>query len=244
MALAERPLPVFQRGRWPGALTLRRGWARAEARPWNDAVPDANLRLVRGGSGFLAACTRKLHDLGIPTVLSPPLPSSAQRPWRNAGYEEFIPLALMRLDLGRPVDAPSHLVVESDPTDIAGLLRIDRSAFPEFWRFDRYGIEEAIAATSTTGVHIIRDSQGSPAAYAIVGHGHAISYLQRVAVHVDWQGQGMGRSLVRVAARNARSSGAKAMLLNTQHDNEPAISLYESEGYVLLPERLAVLQRN
>lgn len=244
MALAERPLPVFQRGRWPGALTLRRGWARAEARPWNDAVPDATLRLVRGGSGFLTACTRKLQDLGAPTVMTPPLPASARRVWVNAGYEEFLPLALMRLDLARPVGPPNHLVIESEPADIDGLLRIDRSAFPEFWRFDRYGIAEAIAATSDTAVYIIRDSEGSPAAYAVVGNGHAISYLQRVAVHTSWQGQGMGRSLVRVAARNARASGAKAMLLNTQFDNESAIGLYESEGYVLLPEPLAVLRRN
>jgi ribosomal protein S18 acetylase RimI-like enzyme len=32
------------------------------------------------------------------------------------------------------------------------------------------------------------------------------------------------------------------MLLNTQFDNDPAIGLYESEGYVQLPETLAVLR--
>lgn len=74
------------------------------------------------------------------------------------------------------------------------------------------------------------------------GNGHAISYLQRVAVDPVWQGQGMGRSLVRAAARSARRNGSKAMLLNTQFDNDSAITLYESEGFVQLPESLAVLK--
>ena len=32
------------------------------------------------------------------------------------------------------------------------------------------------------------------------------------------------------------------MLLNTQFDNRGAIGLYESEGFVLLPEALALLK--
>jgi ribosomal protein S18 acetylase RimI-like enzyme len=52
----------------------------------------------------------------------------------------------------------------------------------------------------------------------------------------------MGRSLVRAAARSAKRNGSKAMLLNTQVDNEPAITLYETEGFVQLPESLAVLK--
>jgi ribosomal protein S18 acetylase RimI-like enzyme len=135
-----------------------------------------------------------------------------------------------------------RLVVELDGDDLSGLLSIDRSAFADFWRFDRTGLEEAMSATGRSVVFIIRDSDGDPAGYAIVGYGHAISYLQRVAIDPAWQRQGMGRSLVRAAARSARSSGAKAMLLNTQFDNRPAIDLYESEGFVLLPEPLALLR--
>ena len=41
---------------------------------------------------------------------------------------------------------------------------------------------------------------------------------------------------------SAQRHGSKAMLLNTQFDNDSAIALYESEGYVKLPETLAVLR--
>ena len=52
----------------------------------------------------------------------------------------------------------------------------------------------------------------------------------------------MGRSLVRVAARKARSDGSRVMLLNTQPDNDAALNLYHSEGYVRLPQPLWLLK--
>jgi ribosomal protein S18 acetylase RimI-like enzyme len=54
----------------------------------------------------------------------------------------------------------------------------------------------------------------------------------------------MGRSLIRAAARTARSAGSRSLMLNTQTDNAVAIALYESEGFVTLPEPLAVLRRD
>ncbi len=242
MALAESPIPVFQRGEWPGPLTLRRGWSRAEARPWNDAVRDAVLRLVRGGPSFLQACTKRMVELGAPTVISPPLANSARRGWENAGYRDFLDLALMRLSLEDHLPSPDHLVVEADDGQMDRFLAIDRAAFPEFWRFDELGIREALTATSRSSVFVIRDRDGDPAGYAIVGYGHAISYLQRIAVHPDWQRQGMGRSLLRVSARAARDNGARVMLLNTQFDNDGAMDLYRSEGFVTMKEPLAVLR--
>ncbi len=242
MALAESPFRVNLRGEWPGPLTFRRGWARAEARPWNDTEPAASLRLVRGGPGFLEACTGRLCDLGAPAVLSPPLPSGARRTWEAAGFEDYLKLALMRLSLDHQPRPPDHLVVEADDTPIATLLCIDQAAFTPFWRFDEHGLREAIDATGSSTILLIRDAEGGAAGFAIVGFGSAISYLQRVAVHPKWQGQGMGRSLVRVSARKARAAGARVMLLNTQFDNTAALRLYEAEGFVPLPEPLSLLR--
>lgn len=242
MALADTPPRVFQRGTWPGAISLRKGWAKAVARPWNDVVDDATLRIVRGGSGFIEACTTRLYDIGAPAVLSSPLAPSARRPWEGAGFVDYLDLALMRLSLDDPISAPSHLVIRWDDFDLDRMLEIDRRAFPEFWRFDRAGLLESTQATSTANVFAIRDGDVGITGYAVVGYGSAISYLQRVAVDPEWQGQGMGRSLIRAAARSAQRQGSKAMLLNTQFDNEPAMSLYEVEGYVQLPESLAVLK--
>jgi ribosomal protein S18 acetylase RimI-like enzyme len=148
----------------------------------------------------------------------------------------------MRLALDRDIPAPNHLVQKNTEIDLDVLLAIDAAAFESFWRFDRNALQESTHATGKSDVFVIGDGTDAAAGYAIVGYGHAISYLQRVAVHPDWQGHGMGRSLVRAAGRGARRAGSKALLLNTQAENEPAISLYRSEGYLLLPESLAVLR--
>lgn len=243
MALAETPFKMTMRGTWPGPLTLRRNWARAEARPWNDSNADASLRLVRGGGGFLAACSEHLFSVGVPSVLSPPLPPNARSTWVDAGFEPSLDLALMRLELVQQPSCPDHLVVDGAALGHEPLLEIDRAAFSDFWRFDSNGLSEAIGATAASDILIIRDQDGGATGFAVVGYGSAIAYLQRVAVHPRWQGRGMGRSLVRAAARKARAGGAAVMLLNTQFDNEPAIDLYESEGFVLLPEALTLMRR-
>ncbi|HEX9643339.1 MAG TPA: GNAT family N-acetyltransferase [Acidimicrobiia bacterium] len=242
MALPETPFRVTLRGEWPEPVVFRRGWARATARPWNDHERDASLRLVRGNSPFLEACSRMLVEYGVPSVISPPLPSGGRRTWQQVGYQPFLELALMRLALDMAPASPDHLVVQADDTRLDQMLAIDHSAFSPFWRFDLHGLREALDATGRSSVLVIRDAEGGLAGFAVVGYGNAIAYLQRVAVHPRWQGHGMGRSLVRVAARTARSSGARVMLLNTQLDNRPAINLYLSEGYVRLPDPLSLLR--
>lgn len=242
MALTETSHRVFQRGTWPGTVSLRRGWSRAEARPWNDTYLDAHLRMVRGGAAFLADCAKRMIDLGAPSVLSAPLAASARKPWEAAGFMPHLDLSLMRLSLLQNIAAPDHLVVRDADVDLEILLDIDRAAFDPFWRFDRNALQEATRATAKSSLFVINDGDDGFTGYAVVGNGHAISYLQRVAVHPDWQGQGMGRSLIRAAARGAKRSGSKALLLNTQSENRGATALYESEGYVLLPESLAVLR--
>jgi len=184
-----------------------------------------------------------LTDLGAPHVFSPPLPPSSRRPWETAGFDEFVPLSFMRHDLTEGLPSPDHLVISPPDHSIEDLLRIDHAAFDTFWRFDRFGMAEAIAATTKTRSLLIRGPDGVPVGFAIVGFGHAMSYLQRLAVHPDWQGHQMGRSLIRAAARTAQSAGSRAMMLNTQIDNTAAVALYESEGFVTLPESLFLLRR-
>ena len=86
-------------GGWPGRVVLRAGWAKAEARPWNADIPDAHLRLVRGGSEFLTACAEYLLDRGVSGVASPPLPEVSSGIWLSAGYEPHLVLDLYSREL-------------------------------------------------------------------------------------------------------------------------------------------------
>lgn len=234
---------IRMEGSWPGRVVLRRGWARAESRPWNDAVPMAHLRLVRGGGpSFIDDCVETLLALGITAVLSPPLPRSARTAWEAAGFDLCADLTLMRRPLDR-IPPPSHLVLSGSSSDIAEALRIDSAAFEDFWQFDDRALEEAMAATASSALHVVRSIDGGLAGFAVTGAGQTIAYLQRLAVDPRWQAQGIGRSLVRTSARWAKKAGAGALMLNTQTDNTSAIGLYESEGFHVLEEPLVVLSR-
>jgi ribosomal protein S18 acetylase RimI-like enzyme len=197
--------------------------------------------MQRGNASFIEECVEALLEMGAPGVLSPPLPSSAQRLWREAQFLPHAELSLLRLDLDR-IGAPSHLVVAGSASDIREALRIDAAAFDEFWRFDRNAMEEALSSTRNSVIHVVRKAGGGLAGFAVTGVGVTIAYLQRLAVDPAAQGRGIGRSLVRSSARWASREGARSLLLNTQLENEPAIRLYESEGFRVLSEPLAVLK--
>jgi len=223
-------------------VTLRRGWAKAAARPWNQDYNDAHLRIIRGGPGFIAGCAERLFAAGAPSVISIPLPHAAARPWRAAGFEPYLNLALLRLDLGSSPSTPNHLVQQGSRDDVAAAAIIDSQAFEPFWRLDAIGLTEALDATPKSALLVIRDDVGGLAGFAILGLGHALAYLQRMAVSPRWQRQGMGRSMVRACARQARQNGAGALLLNTQTDNGAALSLYEQEGFINLSDSLGLLR--
>jgi [ribosomal protein S18]-alanine N-acetyltransferase len=233
--------PPSVRGSWPGRVTLRSGWARAVARPYNDDLPDAGLRLDRGSAAFLAASAAWLLDQGCATVHSPPLMEGGARVWRQAGFVDGRILAIMERDLRRAVGAPLHAVRAGRRDEWGACAAIDRAAFPVTWRVGVLGLRDAAEATGSSRLFLV-DSGGSPVGFAIAGTSFQTAYLQRIAVHPDHRGAGIGRSLVRAAVSWARCNQARTILLNTQIDNQVAATLYRSEGFVEGREALHVLR--
>ena len=228
-------------GRWPGAVTLRRGTSRAESRPWNADVAFARLSMERGGPAFLGDCADALADLGAEAVLSPPLSRASQHLWRQADFVQHARLRVFRRELD-DVLQPDHAVDVGGRDDIPAALAVDAAAFDAFWRFDRAAFLEAVEATPRAVIHVVRRGDGL-AGYAITGMGSAIAFLQRIAVHPDHQGLGLGRSLVRAAAIWSHCAGASALVLNSQYENDAAHALYRSEGFRDVASGLAVLRK-
>jgi ribosomal protein S18 acetylase RimI-like enzyme len=223
---------------------MRRVLSLARARPWNRWEPRAYLRLERGNASFLAECAETLDAYpGLEGILSPPLPTLYQPIWLETGFLPLARLKLMRLDLGSPPTADGDAVVGSRE-DLDQALATDEAAFPEFWRFDRPALEEALLSTRRAVVHIVRTRRGSVAGYAVTGTGSVLAYLQRIAVDPACQGQGIGRSLVKASAAWAAGRGARALVLNTPAENLAAITLYEKEGFRTLDDELVVMGRS
>lgn len=227
-------------GSWPDRVTLRRGWSRADGRPWNSVTADAHLRLVRGGHHFLAEATAELLNLGVERVLSPPLLGTAQGVWRRAGYDAYLPLVLMRMTLDQSPARADYREELLDQTSWDEVLAVDAAAFQGAWRINRLGLEDAISSTPKARLAGVRVN-GTLTAFAVTGVSGSAGYLQRVAVDPRWQRRGIGRSLTRSAALWLRRQGASLMLLNTQPENEGALRLYQSEGFSRTPDSLAVL---
>ena len=237
-------MKVRFQGTWPGTVTLQRGWHRAVARPWNDDLPLAQLRLERGSAGFLADCTDSLLAVpGITGVLSPPLLPGARAPWEAAGFTPHSRLLLLRRELDA-LPAPTCPVVTGDPDDLAEADAVDRAAFDPFWRLGRAGLRDALAATPRRTLLLARHPDGGLAGFAIAGAGLSLAYLQRLAVDPAARSAGIGRSLVRAAGRWARGKGAGALLTNTPEGSEAAAAFYESEGFQAVTRDLAVLGRS
>ncbi len=236
-------MTVHLQGTWPGPVILRRGWCRATARPWNDDVPEAYLRVDRGGAGFLAGCATALLSIpGVAGILSPPLLSASRPAWEQAGFLLRERLALLRRELPAP-GVPAHPVTLGDEDSLGEALQVDRAAFAGFWRLNLAGLQEALTATPHRALHLCRSPGGTLAGFAITGVGTSLSYLQRLAVDPPHQSQGIGYSLLRAAAAWAHARGASALLLNTPADNHAAAGFYRVSGFQPVGGELAVLGR-
>lgn len=234
---------VRSRGTWPGPVVLRKGWALAQTRPWNDqSTATAALRLERGSDRFLRACGDWLFAQGVTTIRSPALALGQTPAWGRAGFRPHLELDIYERDLRPAVSDSTVEVIEQQDPDLTRLAAIDDEAFDETWRVGRLGLADARQATARSVVLAVHSDDGL-VGFSIVGETSRVGYLQRIAVRPTVQGHGVGRSLVRASIRWARRGGARTMLLNTQPDNQASAALYLSEGFLRLPHRLQVLAR-
>jgi ribosomal protein S18 acetylase RimI-like enzyme len=228
-------------GVWPGPVTIRKGWAKAQARPWNDEFPDPALRLERGSHEFLRAVAELLGPKGSGVVYSPALYPSATKIWTSAGFTLFRLLDVMELPLGEEIRPPDHVIEPTGAPDWRALVTIDDLAFEGFWRMAEAGLVEAMRATPRATVLIARVDDHL-AGYAVVGSQMTVSFLQRVAVPPSFAGQGVGGSLVRASAMWASRRGARALVLNVRPENDRARRLYEREGFQSRDTQLHLLR--
>lgn len=228
-------------GRWPSPIVIRRTWARAGARPWNDVIPNPYIRLERGGFSFLRDAAVLLADMTGADVLSPALYRSAARIWLKAGFTGHTELAIMERSLSTGRVNPGIPVDLNPEPDMGALARVDARCFQGFWRMDIHGLVEAFEATPTSTSLAVTDDRGALVGYALVGIQAATAFLQRIAVIPEMRSRGLGTALLQQALRWAGQRSAQVMVLNVQHRNDAAKGLYQKAGFTSTGKVLQVL---
>jgi ribosomal protein S18 acetylase RimI-like enzyme len=228
--------------------TLQTGTNRMRLGAWRGDPSIGFLSPVPGVSPTTSALDAALQVLaarGYRRVLTPALTHLEQQPFLDHGFVVHERLHLLRHHLGRvpPTRAPGVRLRRGRGGDVPAVLDVDSQAFDSFWRFDEAGLADARTATPT---HRFRVAVTEPGArvvgYHVTGRAGGLGYLQRLAVHPDRFGRGVGTALVGDALAWCRRRGCTSVLVNTQEANGRALRLYERLGFTPEPFGLAVLE--
>lgn len=247
---------VEQRSRagviWSGATTAR-------ARPWPQQPSRAALLI--GGSHnpsvqlpdtpILQSWVDTLSRWGYDSVRTSPLAPVAAAALSAVGFNTSQNLTLLeRPDTGpvivthplrfvRPRFPMSHMPA---PSVVEAILCIDRAAFGDEWMMDQQTFREALHATRRARIFVSR-VEGEISGFVIAGITDSYGFIQRLAVHPDFQRRGQARLLLENSLSWIHSRGCRSTVVNTEVSNAAALSIYKDNGFVPLDYTLSVMER-
>lgn len=213
--------------------------------PWRSDPSIALLSPTPGrppSAAGLRDALAAIEQDGYRSVLTPALTFPEQAVFLQNGFTVHERLHLLRHELiAIPRSTvPGAVLRRGRSRDIDAVLALDGLAFDGFWRFDLEGLLDARNATprSRFRVACIDDEV---IGYHVAGVARRLGYLQRLAVHPDFHGRGVGTALIGDALGWCRRRGCDSVLVNTQEINRRAHSLYRALDFVDEPTGLAVL---
>ncbi|GIF19866.1 ribosomal protein S18 acetylase RimI-like enzyme [Actinoplanes tereljensis] len=184
------------------------------------AAPGADL-------GALAADVEELFAPGDAWVDGLPMPG-----WGPEPNESWLAMSWAP----RPVSSRAARVEVSDAAD---RVLVQRSAFPNStFSVDRWHTMNQSPAGGLAVDVLVRTPAGEPAAAVtgwFAGEGRC-GLLEPVGTHADHRGRGYGRDAVLGACAALAERGASAVAVVPRSNNEAAVALYESAGFVTVRE--------
>jgi len=134
------------------------------------------------------------------------------------------------------VTSPFRIEALSGPTDVDGVLEVDRLSFPSPWTRAMY--EEELRQPETAFVLVLRTAAALVAGYCSYRLVADELQINNVAVRPECRMLGAGRALVEAALEHGRGAGARTALLEVRASNVAAQRLYASLGFIQVGERL------
>jgi ribosomal protein S18 acetylase RimI-like enzyme len=229
----------------PGVDVITWGPERARAGPWRGDRQVAYLAPVADApvpsAAFVHRCLEQLAARGYERVVTAALSPAESHGFLAAGFEVREQLHLLAHDLRRIPEAGDPVPIRrAGRGDADAVLAVDHAAFPPFWRLDAGGLADALRATPSVRWRVADQGTGI-IGYAITGRAGRRGYLQRLAVHPDHGGHGVGATLVIDGLRWLKRWRVDHVVVNTQLENARALGLYERLGFRRQPLGLSVL---
>jgi ribosomal-protein-alanine N-acetyltransferase len=227
--------------------TIRMGSERARTSFWRGKSDVVLIAPVPGApvmSGkFVQHCVDTLSTRGFQRAITGALSPVEQAGFIASGFQVEQTLVLLRARLGPllPEVPPGPRLRAVPRWRRSQVLAVDAAAFPEFWRFDELGLNDALRATPEVAFRMALGSRRQVSGYAISGRAGNRGFVQRLAVHPKAQGAGAGRRLLLDGLRWMVRGGASEAYVNTQNSNKSALALYTSVGFREEPIGLSVL---
>lgn len=138
-------------------------------------------------------------------------------------------ITLSKTDSGTPaVAAPDVTLRSARKADRGAIVGIDRAAFRPYWWRSKATLGRRMAAASR---FTMAEHEGRVIGYVEWELHPPAVHLNRIAVHPDDQGQGVGQLLLRDVVEAVWQSGAREISLNTQRHNRRARRLYDAFGF-------------
>ena len=133
------------------------------------------------------------------------------------------------------MNPPFRVEPLSTPSDLDGVLEVDRLSFPSPWTRAMY--EEELRQPQTAFIIVLRTGTTPVAGYCSYRLVADELQISNVAVRPEHRGSGYGRALVESALGHGRSTGARTALLDVRRSILPAQQLYFNLGFVQVGER-------
>ena len=127
------------------------------------------------------------------------------------------------------------------PDKAADCARLHAADFAHPWPADE--IAAIIARPTTLAAAALDPMSGALRGFVLARLAADEAEILTIAVAVTLRGRGVGRALLSEALRQASNAGARAIFLEVDEGNAPAIALYRRLGFSKVGERVGYYRR-
>jgi len=159
---------------------------------------------------------------------------------KQSGFNLANEVVVLSWDYDQPLEQVGELPFTIRPIlgeDLEQVWRVDTAAFKALWQNSAASLELALNQSS---IATVAEVEGRIIGYQISTSSHMGGHLARLAVLPEYQGRGIGYTLVNDLLKQFVFRGIFRVTVNTQADNLASLRLYEKMGFLRTGEAFPV----